>query len=59
MGTQHSSWLEVRSFLSGKLKVTLLSQKEHEEHFTEACAVKEIIAVLKNSPEVHAIILAH
>lgn len=59
MGTQHSSLLEVRLFLSGKLKVTLLSQKEHEEYFTEACAVKEIIAIFKNSPEVHSIILAH
>lgn len=37
----------------------LLSQKEREEYFTEARAVKEIIAILKNSPEVHTIILAH
>lgn len=59
MGTQHSSSLEVRSFLWGKLKVMLLSQKEREEYFTEARAVKEIIAILKNSPEVHTIILAH
>jgi len=59
MGTQHSSSPEVRSFLSGKLKVMLLSQKERKEYFTEACAVKEITAVLKNSPEVHTTILTH
>lgn len=59
MGTQHSNSLAVTLFLSGKLKVMLLSWKEHEEYFTEDCAVKEIIAVVKNSPEVHTIILAH
>lgn len=59
MGTQHSSSLEVRSFLSGKLKAMVLLQKKCEEYFTEACTVKKIIAILKNSPEVHTIILAH
>lgn len=59
MATQHSNSLPVTLFLSGKLKITLLSQKEREEFFTEDCAVKEIIAVVKNSPEVHTVILAH
>lgn len=35
MGTQDTSSLEVRSFLTGKLEVMLLSQKEGEESFTE------------------------
>lgn len=57
-GTQPSSPLEVRLLLSGELKAMLLSQ-ECEQYFSVACAGKEIIALLKNSPEVHTNILAH
>lgn len=49
----------MRLFLTGKLEVMLLSQKKGEKYFTEACAVKEVTAVLQSSPEVHTNILAH